>query len=353
MPRIIIRQGCLPTSTASLPPKSQQKDLNSMKKLYFISNLQSGKSAIRNKLATVVDMFTAAGYEVTIRTTQARMDAAAAAEYACLSRQYDLIVCSGGDGTLNEVVQGLMHSQCPIPVGYIPCGSTNDFGRTLRIPTDIEDAVQNIIDSHAYACDIGTFNDRNFLYVAAFGAFTQAVYETPQNVKNVIGHMAYLLHSMTLLPTVRPLRMKIEYDGKVIEDDFLFGMVSNTASVAGMLKLKNFSLDDGQFEVMLIRKATNVIQLQRILTALMDIDEDVDAEYVLYFRASSLRFISNEEIAWTLDGEYGGESCDTEIGICCRAVSFCVGDDAPYNDEETRQFFTQEQREASETIKED
>ena len=321
-----------------------QRNLDIMKKLYFITNLKSGKNAIRAKLASVIDIFTAAGYEVTVRTTQARFDATAAAEYACLSRSYDLIVCSGGDGTLNEVVQGLMHSQSPIPVGYIPCGSTNDFGRSLKIPTDIEEAAQQIVDAdcHRYACDIGIFNDRNFLYVAAFGAFTQAVYETPQHVKNAIGHMAYILHGMTLLPTVRPLRMKIEYDGKVIEDDFLYGMVSNTASVAGMLKFKNFRLDDGQFEVMLIRKPSNMIQLQRILTSLLEIDQDVDVDYVLNFRASSLRFISNEEIPWTLDGEYGGMSCDSEIDICKRAVTFCVGDDAPYNDEETQRLFSQQ-----------
>lgn len=324
-----------------------------MKKLYFITNLQSGKNAIRGKLANVIDIFTAAGWQVTVRPTQARMDAAAAAEYACLSGEFDLVVCSGGDGTLNETVQGLMHSGCPLPLGYIPCGSTNDFGKTLKIPTDIEEAANVVMAGHRFACDIGVWNDRNFLYVAAFGAFTQTVYETPQNVKNVIGHMAYILHGMTLVPSIRPLRVKIEYDGKVIEDDFLYGMVSNTASIGGMLKVKDFRLDDGLFEVLLIRKATNVIDLQRIITSLMDINEDIDPEYVLYFRASALRFISNEEIPWTLDGEYGGETCDTEISIRSRAVTFCIGDDATYNDEEVQRFFTQQQREASETEKED
>lgn len=324
-----------------------------MKKLYFITNLQSGKNAIRAKLASVIDIFTAAGYEVTVRTTQARMDASAAAEYACLCGCYDLIVCSGGDGTLNEVVQGLMHSGAPLPIGYIPCGSTNDFGRSLKIPTDIEEAAQQIVNSHAFACDIGVFNQKNFLYVAAFGAFTAAVYETPQNVKNVIGHLAYLLHGMTLVQTVRPLRMKIEYDGCTIENDFLFGMVSNTASVGGMLKVKNFRLDDGKFEVMLIRKPPNVIELQRIISGLLNIDEDFDTDYVDYFRASRLRIISNEEIPWTLDGEYGGASCDTEIEVKQRAIQICVGDDATFNDDEIRQLFSIEQKEASENMKEE
>ena len=324
-----------------------------MKKLYFITNLQSGKSAMRGKLAAVVDQFTAAGFEVTVRTTQGRKDATAAAEYACLTGNYDLLVCSGGDGTLNEVVQGLMHSQNPLPLGYIPCGSTNDFGRSLKMSSDIEEAVGQIINGRPFRCDIGTFNGRYFLYVAAFGAFTETVYETPQNVKNVIGHMAYLLHGLTLLPSIRPLHMKIEYDGKVIEDDFLFGMVSNTASVGGMLKLNNFRLDDGTFEVMLIRKPPNVIQLNKILTQLLDINMDIDEEYVSYFRAGKLRFISNEEIPWTLDGEYGGKSCDTEIGICNRAITFWVSDDAPYNDDEIKRLFTQDQMEAPHFDKEE
>lgn len=304
-----------------------------MKKLYFITNLQSGKNAMRAKLASVIDIFTKGGYEVTVRTTQARMDACAAAEYACLSGEYDMLVCSGGDGTLNEVVQGLMHSREPLPLGYIPCGSTNDFAKSLQYPTDIEKAAQWLMNSHPYHCDIGSFNSSHFLYVAAFGAFTACVYETPQTVKNVIGHMAYVLQCLTLLPSIRALRVKIEYDGHVLEDDYIYGMVSNTASVAGTLKLKNFRLDDGLFEVMLIRKPKNVVDLQHILTSLLNIDENIDPAYVQYFRASNIRFISNEEIPWTIDGEYGGASCDTEISISKRAVTFCVGQDAPHNDQ--------------------
>ncbi|MBQ8923073.1 MAG: YegS/Rv2252/BmrU family lipid kinase [Oscillospiraceae bacterium] len=306
-----------------------------MKKMYFITNLHSGKSTMRSKLPAVLNIFTAAGYEVTVRPTQGRRDATAAAEYACLSGKYDLIVCSGGDGTLNEVVQGLMYSRCPIPVGYIPCGSTNDFGRSLRIPGDIEEAAQQITQGHPYHCDIGLFNSRNFLYVAAFGAFIESVYDTPQNVKNVIGHLAYVLHAMTLIPSIHAYHMKVEFDGNVVEDDYLYGMVSNTASVAGMLKLKNFRLDDGMFEVMLIRKPSNVIQLSKIIAQILDINEEIDEKYVKYFRARNIRFISNEEVEWTLDGEFGGAFCETEIGICNRAVTFWVGSDAPCNDAET------------------
>ena len=305
-----------------------------MKKLYFITNLQSGKSAIRGKIAAVIDSFTAAGYEVTVRTTQSRMDACAAAEYACLSEKFDMIVCSGGDGTLNEAVQGLVHSQSPLPLGYIPCGSTNDFAKGLCIPSDIEDAANWMLTNpHLFTCDVGAFNSSYFLYVAAFGAFTSTVYETPQNVKNVIGHMAYILHGISKLNTIRPLHMKIEYDDNVVEDDFIYGMVSNTASVAGLLKLKNFMLDDGTFEVMLIRKPSNPVELQRIVASLMNIEEDIDTNHVLYFRTSSIRFFSEEEIPWTLDGEYGGSSKYSEVRNLNRAITFCVGENGPHNSE--------------------
>ncbi|MBR3268183.1 MAG: YegS/Rv2252/BmrU family lipid kinase [Oscillospiraceae bacterium] len=318
-----------------------------MKKMYFITNLHSGKSAMRSKLPAVLNIFTAAGYQVTVRPTQGRRDATAAAEFACLSGEYDLIVCSGGDGTLNEVVQGLMYSRNPVPVGYIPCGSTNDFGRSLNIPGDIEAAAKQITEGHPYHCDIGLFNNRNFLYVAAFGAFIETVYDTPQNVKNVIGHLAYVLHAMTLIPSIHAYHMKVEFDGNTVEDDFLYGMVSNTASVAGMLKLKNFRLDDGMFEVMLIRKPSNVIQLSKIIAQILDINEEIDKKYVKYFRAKKIHFVSNEEVEWTLDGEFGGAFCETEIGICNRAVTFWVGSDAPHNDTEQQELLLPEESEAS------
>ncbi len=303
-----------------------------MKKLYFICNLHSGKTIMRNKLASVVDIFTKAGYEVTIRPTQARMDACSAAEYACLDGGYDLLVCSGGDGTLNEVVQGLMYSEKPLPVGYIPCGSTNDFARGLRIPMDIEAAAEWLMCGHLYHCDVGAFNQRYFLYIAAFGAFTSTVIDTPQNIKNALGHVAYLLNAMTQVSNIRPFHLKVEYDDEVLEDDYLFGMVTNTASVGGVLKLKSFMLDDGTFEVMLIRNPARTIDLHHTLRALLNIDQDMDWTYVQFFRASHLRFISNEEIFWTLDGEYGEKTGCAEIFNHCRALPLCIGEDSIRND---------------------
>lgn len=277
-----------------------------MKKLYFIMNLQSGKATIASKLANVIDMFTKAGYEVTARPTQERMDACAAAKYAC-SQGFDLIVCSGGDGTLNEVIQGVMKSDEKLPIGYIPAGSTNDFARGVGIPKNIMDAVQWIIDGKPYACDIGGFNDKYFTYIAAFGAFTEVTYETPQQIKNYLGHAAYILNGLTRLNSIRSYHMKVNADGENFEDDYIFGMVTNSSSVAGLLSLNDFLLDDGLYEVTLIKTPGNPLDLQRIIHSLLNIDIDIDTAYIKSFRASNIHFECDEEIQWTIDGEYGGK----------------------------------------------
>lgn len=276
-----------------------------MKKLYFILNLQSGKATISSKLAVVIDMFTKAGYEVTARPTQERMDACAAAKYAC-GQGFDLIVCSGGDGTLNEVIQGVMRSEKKLPIGYIPAGSTNDFARGVGIPRNIIDAVQWIIDGKKYPCDIGSFNDKFFTYIAAFGAFTEVTYETSQQVKNVLGHVAYVLNGISRLKNIKSYHMKITYDDEIIEDNYIFGMVTNSSSVAGLLSLNNFLLDDGLYEVTLIKTPGNPLDLQRIIHSLLNIDIDIDTAYIKSFRTSKIRFECDDEFQWTIDGEFGG-----------------------------------------------
>ena len=276
-----------------------------MKKLYFILNLQSGKATISSKLAVVIDMFTKAGYEVTARPTQERMDACAAAKYAC-GQGFDLIVCSGGDGTLNEVIQGVRRSEKKLPIGYIPAGSTNDFARGVGIPRNIIDAVQWIIDGKKYPCDIGSFNDKFFTYIAAFGAFTEVTYETSQQVKNVLGHVAYVLNGISRLKNIKSYHMKITYDDEIIEDNYIFGMVTNSSSVAGLLSLNNFLLDDGLYEVTLIKTPGNPLDLQRIIHSLLNIDIDIDTAYIKSFRTSKIRFECDDELQWTIDGEFGG-----------------------------------------------
>lgn len=283
-----------------------------MKKLYFIFNLQSGKATIGSKLGSVIDMFTKAGYEVTARPTQERLDACAAAKYAC-NVGYDLIVCSGGDGTLNEVIQGVMKSEDKIPIGYIPAGSTNDFARGVGIPKGIEEAVQWIINGKLYPCDIGSFNDKYFTYIAAFGAFIEVTYETSQQAKNMLGHAAYILNGLTRLKSIKSYHMSVTYDTGTIEDDYIFGMVTNSSSVAGLLSLSDFLLDDGLYEVTLIKTPSNPLDLQRIIHSLLNIDIDIDTAYIKSFRTSKIKFECDEELQWTIDGEYGGSYKVTNI----------------------------------------
>lgn len=283
-----------------------------MKKLYFIFNLQSGKATIGSKLGSVIDMFTKAGYEVTARPTQERLDACAAAKYAC-NVGYDLIVCSGGDGTLNEVIQGVMKSEDKIPIGYIPAGSTNDFARGVGIPKGIEEAVQWIINGKPYPCDIGSFNDKYFTYIAAFGAFIEVTYETSQQAKNMLGHAAYILNGLTRLKSIKSYHMRVTYDTGTIEDDYIFGMVTNSSSVAGLLSLSDFLLDDGLYEVTLIKTPSNPLDLQRIIHSLLNIDIDIDTAYIKSFRTSKIKFECDEELQWTIDGEYGGSYKMTNI----------------------------------------
>lgn len=301
-----------------------------MKKMYFLFNLVAGKAIIGDKLGDIIDAFTKAGYEVTARPTQESGDAAQASAYAC-NNGFDILVCAGGDGTLSQCLHGVMSAERGIPIGYIPAGSTNDFAKGLGIPKGIMESVQWIIDGTPTPCDVGGFNDKYFTYIVAFGAFTNVTYETSQQVKNIFGHAAYLISGMLQLTSIRSKRMRIEYDNNVIEDDFIFGMVTNSSSVAGLLSLNDFLLDDGQFEVTLIKKPANIVQLQRIFHSLLNITVDIDKDYIKFFRTDKITFtsLSDEPITWTLDGEYGGDTTVNKVINYKQAVSFMIG---PKND---------------------
>ncbi len=276
-----------------------------MKKIYFIFNLQSGKAKIAAKLGMIIDILTKSGYEVTAHPTQGKLDASEVAEYAC-KNGFDMILCSGGDGTLNEVIQGIMKCEKRLPVGYLPAGSTNDFAKGMEIPTNIEQAVQDIIDGVPAPCDIGLFNRKYFTYIAAFGAFTEVTYETSQAVKNLLGHVAYILNGLVHLNKIKSYHMKITFDDQEIEDDFIFGMVTNSSSVAGVLSLGNFLYDDGLYEVTLIKTPSNVLDLQNTVHSLLNLDIDIDTKYIKSFRTSKIKFECEDEVNWTVDGEYGG-----------------------------------------------
>ncbi len=280
-------------------------------RMLFVYNPRAGKAQIRSNLLDIIDIFVKAGYEVMAYPTQATGDAVKAVK----ERQgsYDMVACCGGDGTLDEVVNGMMRSEEKLPVGYIPAGSTNDFANSLKIPKNMSKAADIVVNGVNFACDIGRFNEESFIYVAAFGIFTDVSYGTKQDVKNVLGHAAYLLEGVKRLPSVRACPLKITCNGQVIEGEFLYGMVTNSFSVGGFRGItgKDILLDDGLFEVMLIRRPNNPLELNNIIMAL--VDKRVKSEYIYTYKTSELIVESEKPLAWSLDGEFGGEHCKAVI----------------------------------------
>lgn len=282
-----------------------------MKKLLFIYNPNAGKGLIKPKLSDVLDIFVKAGYEVTVYPTQKYRDGYHKVRH--FKEEYDLVVCSGGDGTLDEVVTGMMKRKEQIPIGYIPTGTTNDFARSLHIPKDMLKAADTAVNGIVFPCDIGKFNHDFFVYIAAFGLFTDVSYQTKQEVKNVLGHLAYVLEGMKRLYNVPSYRIKVTHDDQVIEDEFIFGMVTNSRSIGGFRNMvgKSIVFDDGEFEVTLIKTPKNPLALQEIIAAILI--EQIDTKHMYTFKANSLILESLEEIPWTLDGEFGGEHDEVMI----------------------------------------
>ncbi len=280
-------------------------------KLLFVFNPRSGKGLIREHLVDIVDVMVKAGYEVTIYTTQSQGDAIRKVREE--AKNYDRVVCSGGDGTLDEVVTGMQQSEVNVPIGYIPAGSTNDFANSLGIPKDMVEAAKAAVGDKPFPCDVGYFNGDTFVYVAAFGLFTEVSYKTPQQLKNVLGHAAYILEGAKQLHDIPSFTMQVEHDGKVFQDKFIYGMVTNSVSVGGFKGMTgdDVKLDDGVFEVTLIKSPKNPIELNRILASLTNLIDDTDLIYS--FKTDHLHIISKEKIAWTLDGEFGGEHEDLTI----------------------------------------
>ena len=245
-----------------------------MKKMLFIYNPNAGTGVLKPKLSDVLDIFVKAGYEVTVYPTQCYHDAMAKAE--SYTESYDVVVCSGGDGTLDEVVTAMARRKDPVPIGYIPTGTTNDFANSLHISKDLLEAADTAANGVPFPCDVGVFNDDYFVYKAAFGLFTDVSYE-------------------------------ITHDGETIEDDFVFGMVTNSRSVGGFKGIvgKEVIFDDGEFEVTLIKTPKNPIELNEIVASLLI--KQIDSAHMYSFKAKEVKFESIEEIPWTLDGEFGGE----------------------------------------------
>lgn len=280
-------------------------------KLLFVLNPKSGKGLIKSHLVNIVDLMVKAGHDVTIYTTQSQGDGIRKIRED--AKNYEFIVCSGGDGTLDEIVTGMQQSGVNLPIGYIPAGSTNDFANSLGIPKVMEKAAKLAMTGEPFKCDVGYFNGDNFVYVAAFGAFTELTYQTSQQMKNVLGHAAYVLEGIKRLSDIKSFSMQIEHDGNVYQDKFILGMITNSTSVGGFKGITGtkVELDDGVFEVTFIKAPKNPIELQQILTGLLNRSNDTDM--ILSFKTSELKVTSKEVIPWTLDGEYGGDHTEVVI----------------------------------------
>ncbi len=273
-----------------------------MKRLLLIVNPCSGKKKANRVLTDIIGIFNRGSYDVTVHMTAARGDATEVV--AARAKEFDVIVCVGGDGTFNEVISGLRSAEADTPVGYIPAGSTNDFASSLKLSKDLLQAAQDIVDGAPRPLDIGKFNDRYFSYIASFGAFTRASYATSQSLKNVLGHFAYLLSGVKEVAAIRSKHLRVTLaDGTVYEDDYIFGGVSNSTSVAGVLTLKEDMVDmsDGLFEVLLIRKPRNPVEMTACVHALLH--QKYDTPMLTLAVTGRVEVEAPSDMDWTLDGE--------------------------------------------------
>ncbi|MCR5108280.1 MAG: diacylglycerol kinase family lipid kinase [Lachnospiraceae bacterium] len=298
-----------------------------MKKVLLVINIVSGKAQLSRKMVTIMEYYTLHGYEPTVHIIDPGKKLTLETFDKKDIEDYDLVVVGGGDGTLNHMIDHLMNLNLKPLIGYIPAGSTNDFARSIGIPADIIKACKVSLYGEPFTYDIGKLNDKYFNYVAAFGAFSEISYATNQDMKNALGYAAYMISAVTEFnQNIRYSRhMKIESDSFSIEDDFVFGAVSNSVSVGGikLFEGRDVGLDDGKLELLLIKAPQSVADLQIIMNFLGK--GDLDNSYVSLHQIERLKITSDEDIAWAIDGEYGGSSKYTQISIIDKAVTIMSG----------------------------
>ncbi len=289
-----------------------------MKKMLFILNPSAGMRKANKALVEILDIFNRADFDVRTYITAGPGDAVSAVK--AMAPGADVVVCCGGDGTLNETVTGLLEADLDIPIGYIPTGSTNDFAASLKLPSDPIAAAQLITEGTPQPIDVGQFGSRYFSYVASFGAFTKASYNTPQNIKNALGHTAYLLEGIHELSQIRKTRVRLELDGEILEDDYLFGAVCNSTSVGGILTLDPNQVDmaDGQFEVLLVRAPRELSEITECIMAVQK--QQYNCRMMTFRSTKSLTVYTDGDMFWTLDGEKATGSSAIAIGNLHHAI---------------------------------
>ncbi len=292
------------------------------KNLLLLLNPCAGQRKANRALPEIIRAFSDEGYRCETYVTSCSGDATVYA--AAHAGEFERVVCAGGDGTLNETIAGVLQSGAEIPIGYIPAGTTNDYASTLGLSSDPVQAAKDAVTGEPYPLDIGTFNGRYFTYTASCGAFTKTSYNTPQNLKNMLGHLAYILEGINDLRSLKPYAMKVEANDRVIEDKFLFCSITNSTSVGGILKLDSsvVELNDGNFEVILIRNPSTVLQLSTIMHALTTMD--FPNEMIYFFSANKIVVQSEKPIEWTLDGEYAEGAPTVEMCNLHNAVRVIV-----------------------------
>ncbi|MGN0151608.1 MAG: diacylglycerol/lipid kinase family protein [Wujia sp.] len=283
------------------------------KKLLFIINPKAGRTAIKNDLFEIIMVFSQAGYEVVTYPTTGPEDAER--KVCADGAEYDLIVCAGGDGTLENTVCGYMKmGEKKVPLGYIPVGTTNDFARSLKISRKPLEAAKQIVTGDEMFIDVGCMDDKNFIYIAAFGIFTDISYSTNQSLKKVMGHSAYIVEALKNITNYRGFQLEADFDGKVVTGEYIYGMITNSFSVAGfkIRGAKHVVLDDGKFDCLFIKMPQNAVELQQILTALLK--NDIEGNEMFFeCKASKVIIRSETPIPWTLDGEFGGEKTEVTL----------------------------------------
>lgn len=282
--------------------------------MLFVVNPNAGQRRVKRYLSEIISIFNRAGYQVDVHITSGSGEATEIVRQ--MSSEKDLVVCAGGDGTFNETINGILQAQAKVPIGYIPCGSTNDFAASLQLPTNVIQAAKRIVEGRPTAFDAGLFGDRYFSYVASFGAFTRTSYATPQNIKHALGHYAYILSGIQELSQIRKEHVRLEVDGHIIEDDFIFGAISNSLSVGGILSLDPNQVDmgDGQFEIMLVRSPRSLTELSECIQAVQS--QKYNCSMITFFSAKEVHIQADPGMNWTLDGEKeAGHSCVTATNL--------------------------------------
>lgn len=294
------------------------------KKMMMILNPNSGRGGLRDYLQDILQLFHRCGWEVTVFPTHKAGDAT---EYAKNRyKDFDLVVCCGGDGTLNEVITGLMQQPLPPKMGYIPVGTANDLATTLHLKKNPLAAAADIMRGHEFVHDIGHFNDRYFSYIAAMGTFSNISYSTPQNLKRSLGKAAYVINAVKNISDIKPRHVKFSIDGKIIEDDFAVCSIINSHAYGGLFKLKedDLAFDDGIFEVLLIKHPKNPLEVSIIMDQLVHQKYD-NCKYVYLHHGKDIQVYLEKDTPWCLDGEFGGEYREVSIKACDRQMTFCAG----------------------------